>query len=74
MPIYDHLSVRSNEIESEETLKGGVQKVNEKRWQRNFRELDLFATKLIEESAKTNPNEENKVSSSNRCFRKLGAI
>lgn len=79
VPIYDHFgpSIEIEELEclvvSEETLKGG-QKVNEKRRERNFKELDLFVTKLVGESAKVNPNEEDKVSSSNLRFRKLGAI
>lgn len=79
VPIYDPFgpSIEIKELEclvvSEETLKGGL-KVNEKRIEKNFKELDLVVTKLVEESVKVNPNEENKVSSSNLRFRKLGTI
>lgn len=79
VPIYDHFgpSIEIEELEalvvSEETLKGGL-KVNEKRRERNFKELDLVVTQLVEESERLNPNEESKVSSSNLRFRKLGDI
>lgn len=79
VPIYDPFgpSIEIEELEclvvSEETLKGG-QKVNERRAAKRFAELDLFVTKLVPENAKLNPNEENKVSSSNLRFRKLGSI
>lgn len=79
VPIYDHFgpSIEIEDLEclvvSEETLKGG-EKVNEKRLDRKFKELDLVVTKLVAETTKLNPNEENKISSSNLRFRKLGTI
>ena len=79
VPIYDHFgpSIEIEQLEclvvSEETLRGG-EKVNEKRIEKKLKELDLYITKLVEENFKLNDNEENKISSSNLRFRKLGTI